>query len=100
MLFVSIAMPVVRFNSKACKFTSSLDVPALSGIFLRTMYRSDYYMHNPAYIEHYILRAFHKASKRRSNNPCKSVYIAGMALLMRHNGTKKSGWTDGLHPGP
>eukprot|EP00964_Phaeocystis_antarctica_P002933 scaffold1548_cov50-Phaeocystis_antarctica.AAC.10 len=23
-----------------------------------------------------------------------------MALLMRHNGTKKSGWTDGMHPGP
>ena len=66
------------------------------------MYRSDYWVHNPAYVEHYnhILRSFHKASTSRSDNPCKSVYIADMALLMRHNGTKKSGWTDGMHPGP
>ena len=75
--------------------------PTLSGLFLRTMYRSDRYVRIPAYVEQYnhILRSFHKASAV-SSRPCESIYIADMALLMRHNGTHKSGWTDGLHPGP
>ena len=75
--------------------------PTLSGLFLRTMYRSDYYLNNLAHVKHYnrILRSFSVASEI-STTPCKSVYIADMALLMRHNGTKASGWTDGMHPGP
>ena len=81
--------------------TAQKQWPTLSGLFLRTQYRSDYYASNPAHVEHYnhILRSFHKASTM-SSRPCTSIFVADMALLMRHNGTKASGWTDGLHPAP
>ena len=81
--------------------TAQKQWPTLSGLFLRTQYRSDKYASNPAHVEHYnhILRSFHKASTM-SSSPCKSIFVADMALLMRHNGTRASGWTDGLHPAP
>ena len=65
-----------------------------------TIYRSDSYTFNFAHVQQYnnILLSF---QPRDMSKPCKSILIADMEKLMkRHNGTRASGWTDGLHPAP
>jgi hypothetical protein len=73
--------------------------PTLLGIFLRTQYSSDSYTFNRAHVQQYN-NILHSFQPRNMSNPCASIFIADMAKLMRHNGTRASGWTDGLHPAP
>lgn len=72
--------------------------PSLSGLFLRTQYSSNKYLFDQVQVECYnqILHHFQDTTKKYF--PCGSIFVADMALLMRHNGSAHSGWTDGLHP--
>ena len=74
----------------------------VKGIFLRNHYQADKYTFSNQQIVRYnaVLSGF-VASKKHDvgkHLPCGQLFYADMASLMRHNGTKKSGWTDGLHP--
>ena len=89
--------PTIKMHIHAARKTW----PILSGLFLRTQYVSDgKYTSNVANIQRYnnILRSFQNSDRRA--NSCKSIFILDMEKLMRHNGTQRSGWTDGLHPAP
>ena len=76
--------------------------PMVKGIFLRNHYQADRYTFSNQQIVRYnaVLSGFAASKKHDMGKhlPCGQLFYADMASLMRHNGTKKSGWTDGMHP--
>ena len=78
--------------------------PFLEGIMIRNMYRADKYVTSTVDVTRYnqILRSIviGRSNTLRRNKDCGGLFIADIAALMRNNGTKESGWTDGLHPAP